>query len=659
MEFEGDVFISYAHIDDLPLKKGEEGWVSEFHHALEWNLTQLMGGRPQIWRDPKLQGNDVFGDEIVDQLHKTALLVSILSPGYIKSEWCTRELRAFCEAQSREAGIKIDNKCRIFKVIKLDVPYKTHPPEIADILGYKFYIKDPSGNVRELDLRTNGGLQQIYRERLNDVAHNMCELLGRIKKGIPIEDGTGEGVKVYLAETGHDLDTQRDTIRRELEESGCQVLPDRELPLSAVEFNRAAESFLDQCELSIHLVGKCYGTVPEGAEESMPVLQNELAVRKSRADKMQRLIWLQPGGVIEDRRQIEFVDRVRSDDEAQFGADMLETSIEEFKNAIQDKLKVLRATAGGITDKPAVFLAETNYYLKEQAEGIRDWLTGRGHRVLPDQPLAKVYEESVTQIDHMLEQCDLSIHLLGKEYGVVPDNTDKSIIRLQYERATRQREKKKLPRLTWIAPEINESDERQRSFIDGVRTEASVLPGDEIVDVALEEIKPLILKELDLIQESRKPEEGEEMTAAVDGPTESRQVYLICDRSDLRQIRPLEDLLYENGYDVILPAFEGEEAERLEDHRENLKSCAAVLVFYGSGGELWQRSVSRDLSKVPGYGRTRPLRLKGIYLAPPGTGAKERFRSHDTLVINGLAGFSAESMAPFIEILNTITESQA
>src|SRR5580765_1809768 len=90
--FENDVFVSYAHIDDQSLAEGKPGWIAIFHRALEIRLAQLLGKPPRIWRDPKLQGNDVFADKLVDRLPRAAVLVSVLSPRYIKSEWCLREL---------------------------------------------------------------------------------------------------------------------------------------------------------------------------------------------------------------------------------------------------------------------------------------------------------------------------------------------------------------------------------------------------------------------------------------------------------------------------------------------------------------------------------------------------------------------------------------
>ena len=70
MDFEKDILISYAHIDDEAMIEGQKGWISEFHRSLELRLGQLLGKKPTIWRDQKLQGNDYFGDEIFSQISK-------------------------------------------------------------------------------------------------------------------------------------------------------------------------------------------------------------------------------------------------------------------------------------------------------------------------------------------------------------------------------------------------------------------------------------------------------------------------------------------------------------------------------------------------------------------------------------------------------------
>ena len=55
-----DLFISYAHIDDLPISEDQKGWITEFQRILENRLAQLMGEKPKIWRDQKLSGKRHF-----------------------------------------------------------------------------------------------------------------------------------------------------------------------------------------------------------------------------------------------------------------------------------------------------------------------------------------------------------------------------------------------------------------------------------------------------------------------------------------------------------------------------------------------------------------------------------------------------------------------
>jgi hypothetical protein len=80
MDFEGDAFISYAHLDDVALVEGRKGWVANLHRALEVRAAQLLGKTPAIWRDPKLHGNDLFEETLVERLRRVAVLVTVVSP---------------------------------------------------------------------------------------------------------------------------------------------------------------------------------------------------------------------------------------------------------------------------------------------------------------------------------------------------------------------------------------------------------------------------------------------------------------------------------------------------------------------------------------------------------------------------------------------------
>ncbi len=65
---------------------------------------------------------------------------------------------------------------------------------------------------------------------------------------------------IFLAEATTDLKEQREALRRDLQQHGYTVLPARGLPLVASEIETSLHEDLAQCRMSIHLVGKKYGS---------------------------------------------------------------------------------------------------------------------------------------------------------------------------------------------------------------------------------------------------------------------------------------------------------------------------------------------------------------------------------------------------------------
>ena len=167
MPFELDAFISYAHLDNKPLDSGEKGWVSRFHTTLQTRLSQRLGQQTKIWRDEKLAGNDVFGDEIVDQFPKTALLISILTPCYLQSEWCIKELHLFADAAVHTGGITVGNMSRVIKVVKTPIdPAKPLPDLVQRTLGYDFL----NANAEEIDPAFGEEARQEFLRRVSRLA---------------------------------------------------------------------------------------------------------------------------------------------------------------------------------------------------------------------------------------------------------------------------------------------------------------------------------------------------------------------------------------------------------------------------------------------------------------------------------------------------------
>ena len=70
-----------------------------------------------------------------------------------------------------------------------------------------------------------------------------------------------------------------------------------------------------------------------------------------------------------------------------------------------------------------------------------------------------------------------------------------------------------------------------------------------------------------------------------------------------------------------------------------MKNCDAIIIYFGARNDLWLRTKVRDLMKIAGYGRTKPLNTKAILLAEPETRSKVRYRTQDMEVVNMLSGF--------------------
>jgi hypothetical protein len=493
--FEGDAFISYAHLDNIELIEGRKGWVANLYRALDVRVAQLLGSDAQIWWDPKLQGNDYFADTLVERLQRVAALVAIVSPRYVKSEWGRKELSVFCEAAGRQGGLRVGDKSRLFKVLKTPVPLDQHPNELSDLLGYEFFRFDPeTGKIRELDEIFGPDAQREFWLKLDDLAHDICATLKLLNSDEADAEAAGADAPaaVYLAMTTGELKDEWLALKRDLEQHGHIVLPDRALPLNEAEATRQIREDLARSQLSVHLVGSTYSLVPEGGRASIIELQYELAVQRSPVGRFSRLVWIPPDLQVVDERQRAVIQALRMDPRTRGNADLLETPLEDLRTVISSWLD------------------------RGREEG-----SGAGQRADANTPL---------------------------------------------------------------------------------------------------------------------------------------QLYLLYDKRDQQAVLPWADYLFKD-FEVLHPLFEGEESEIRDYHEENLRHCAGALIFYGSANEAWLRRKIRELKKCVGYGRVGPSPVIGICLIPPKTAEKERFRTHEALVVPQWAGLSPDALEKFVSRMKEHGES--
>jgi hypothetical protein len=348
-----DVLIVFADRDN-ETNKTELGWVSQFKKFLELMLTQVLGEKPNVM----LKGEH---DSLTSpRLDNAGVLVTVLSKDFIQSGQCLDHVEAFCKAT--ESSSK--NRNRIFKVFKSQLSLQEQPPRLRELLGYEMYQVDPdSGEIKDYSDYFSTEAERQYWMKIVDLAYDIYDALLYLK-----DDSVKADVKnifkrktIYLAETGHDLSVQRNIIKRELQRHGYMVLPNQTLPGNISEVERLVRKDLEESNLSIHLIGSAYGEIPQGSDRSIVDLQNKMAAEKSsrakeKNEEYSRLIWISPTLTNASERQKSFIENIKRDIEAQEGAEILQTPLEDFKNIMREELV-------GVGEKKAVVDTSRSVYL--------------------------------------------------------------------------------------------------------------------------------------------------------------------------------------------------------------------------------------------------------------------------------------------------------
>lgn len=333
MAYDIDVLITFADKDNDAGKKNEIGWVTQFKKFLEMMLLQVLGEQTNIVLKAE------YEDYVASSMNNAAVLVTILSKEFSQSGRCLDTVESYYKAT---AGSKIE---RVFKVLKSPLTSQEQPPRLRDLLSYDMYqLDNETGQMKEYTDFFSLEAEKQYWMKMVDLVYDIHEALIILKGQTKAEvKNIYKRKTIYLAETGHDLSIQRNIIRRELQRHGYVVLPNQLLPMRNEELERIVRKDLEECSLSVHLIGSAYGEIPEGSDRSVLDIQNKLAadhtvLKRSKKEEFSRLIWIAPNLRNASEKQKAFIDSLRRDIEAQEGAEILQNPLEDFKNIMREEL---------------------------------------------------------------------------------------------------------------------------------------------------------------------------------------------------------------------------------------------------------------------------------------------------------------------------------
>ncbi len=299
--FGHDVFISYAHVD-APDPYHPESWMDRFDAALQIQLEQRLNKLAfSMWRDDRrLMPNFEFDEEIAQSIDSSAVLLVLLSPGYVDSPYCRMELERFVKtAKASSLGLKVDSGSRIF-LVKLDElrPDQAQPPVLQTMDGVQLFERDK----KNLPRRLRDG--DLYQEAVDRLAVQLATFLMQMKQATPtrkvstrpvagLTPGSGGPTTVFLGHATSDLEEQREQLAETLTQYGVTVLPD--IDPAGLDLDSLTDAIAKHCSaatISFHLTGRRHGEPLYGDElnPTLPVLDYEVAVdtadsrRKSQAE---------------------------------------------------------------------------------------------------------------------------------------------------------------------------------------------------------------------------------------------------------------------------------------------------------------------------------------------------------------------------------------
>ena len=309
-----------------------------------------------------------------------------------------------------------------------------------------------------------------------------------------------------------------------------------------------------------------------------------------------------------------------------------------------------------------VYLAEVGKDLIIQRDMMRRELRSHGFEVLPKNAITGNREEMEMTIKNNLSNVRLSLHLIGEDYGDSIEGHELSLVDLQNEMANeysgnlikenlKNDKKKQFGRLIWVSQSIKNITERQKIFIENIKTEAALYEETEVLEVDLEEMKSIVIEEIETggrFHSVNRDISGYEEPSKTDS---SKIIYLILDKEDLEEGQVMAKALKKKGFRVVQPIFEGELVDVRYIHQENLKRCDAAIIYFGNTSEAWIKTKLQDLMKSPGFGRVKKMIAKAVYFRDEKKIDSNYLKKNNTMILGEQAAFKLLHLKPFLELL--------
>jgi TIR domain/Protein of unknown function (DUF1566) len=192
-----EVFLSYARRDN------DDGWTDEFRRALAAIYEKLTGAAVSIFFDTEAVGiGSIWEAKILQSLRDSEVLVAVLSPSYVRSEWCRREWREFVDRERvlQQKGILSSDQELIFPILLF-------PFERGDFSPAEAAFIEEIKERQWLDVSSRSDGTPLRADQVRGVAEGLIDMVFALRTGKRAKDRGSAAVALPVTLTILDSST--------------------------------------------------------------------------------------------------------------------------------------------------------------------------------------------------------------------------------------------------------------------------------------------------------------------------------------------------------------------------------------------------------------------------------------------------------------------
>lgn len=301
-----DIFVSYSHgiqsedEEDSDLKT----WTHELIKKLEEHIRLSLREQSlpvSIWYDKKLPGNTYLTDTLKQKVENSATILIIMTPFYLLSEWCQKEIEWFRKEISRRDNNPIKN---VFVVKALPTKGNDWPDFLKDdchetILGFPFCNEKkgrearPYGWVTPQTSLTKGDFDNSLTKLASEIATRLDDIRKDNLKKIKVTSNrfsedtpSTSNFPIFVAPGTEDVQPYINDIRSALDQKGCTVYPADNIRIDKFT-QQAEEKILKNAKAFV----QCLGLLPAKEDDSQKEGKVQLLNQSVGKHSIPQFIW--------------------------------------------------------------------------------------------------------------------------------------------------------------------------------------------------------------------------------------------------------------------------------------------------------------------------------------------------------------------------------